>query len=381
MNPEWTTSPEVQSFAARRRDRLVEQLERCGLGAALITDSRDIMYYAGDLLVAPAPACMLIRRDGDGGIAAETTLVCGEGKGRYHVDRVLSYAWHDGGTIHANLGERLVECAGRVVRSAPRSLGVQLESLSGRLMRTLHKCGVDMVPIDADIADLQREKDDLELVAITAAIASNRFAIDAAMSVVQPGVSEIDVHAAAVSAAMRHARRRVQHDGDYRSGAAGGPPRDRAIEDGELYIIDAWTNRSGYWADLASVCAVGDMPTRLQIDLISHVEDVHGRVVEMLRPGERCDEIWRAMDRMLREFRPLAALGLVHHGGHGIGLRLHEAPDINPCSTDVLRAGDVICIEPGGYPPEARAGARIERTYRVSAEGARCLSQSSDVTS
>ena len=41
----------------------------------------------------------------------------------------------------------------------------------------------------------------------------------------------------------------------------------------------------------------------------------------------------------------------------------------------ILQVGDVVCVEPGGYTPEARCGVRIENTYLSTESGAETLSE------
>jgi Xaa-Pro aminopeptidase len=67
--------------------------------------------------------------------------------------------------------------------------------------------------------------------------------------------------------------------------------------------------------------------------------------------------------------------GLTHHGGHGIGLRAHEAPDINPDRGGILEAGNVVCVEPGGYTADLNAGVRLENTYLITESGCENLSE------
>jgi Xaa-Pro aminopeptidase len=49
----------------------------------------------------------------------------------------------------------------------------------------------------------------------------------------------------------------------------------------------------------------------------------------------------------------------VHNTGHGIGLEVHEAPQISSNSTDLLQEGMVFTVEPAVYLP-GRFGVRIE---------------------
>lgn len=66
--------------------------------------------------------------------------------------------------------------------------------------------------------------------------------------------------------------------------------------------------------------------------------------------------------------------GFVHTAGHGVGLDLHEAPHLNGNSRDLLRAGQVVTIEPGLYYPDI-GGVRLEDVALVTRNGTRNLTK------
>lgn len=358
------SAPNPATFARERRSRLIDRLGDARLDAAVLTDPREITYFTASTLRTPAPACLLVRRSG------ESLLVCGESPHEHNADEVVQFPWHDGGTIPTDLAPRLLAEAVPRFRLDTGRIGVQFESISAQLCRGL---GISTFqPIDAFVLDLERTKDALDLLRINDAIQANLAALAAAERAIVPGASELDVFAAGCRGAMLRAGRKVVHDGDYRCGAPGGACRNRTIDAGEIYTIDAWTQHNGYWSDLAHAFPVGAASPEQQ-GLIEHVRGVHERILPLLKPGTAGADLWKALDGALRGHAAVASTGLVHHGGHGVGLRLHEAPDINPDVRDALRAGDVICIEPGAYTPSANV--RIEETYLITVNGARRLSK------
>src|SRR5688572_10149192 len=66
--------------------------------------------------------------------------------------------------------------------------------------------------------------------------------------------------------------------------------------------------------------------------------------------------------------------GFFHGTGHGLGLEIHEPPRMSPTSTDTLRNGQVVTVEPGLYYPEI-GGVRLEDVAHVTSKGPRNLTR------
>jgi Xaa-Pro aminopeptidase len=353
------------SGCADRRARLVASLADARLDIAVITDVRDCYYFTGALIANDLRAVLIARADGN------AVLVCPEGYEAEGVDRVASYSWNHRGTRHPDPLRQLVAA---VVAACPnvsgKRLGVQFESLPWSIARALEQAGAaELVGIDEAVAAMQRRKDDDELDMIRASVLANLAAYAAVAEAIAPGVNELDVLSAGRQGATRAAGEKVFHDGDYQCGAYNGPARDRPIERGELYIVDAWTCYRGYWSDMSRTFVVGVKATDAQQALFDHIRWVQTQVPSLLRPGVDGTQIYRALDEMIRQHPPLADEGLIHHGGHAIGLRIHEMPDINLERGGELEAGNIICIEPGGYFAAARHGVRLENMYFVTGDG------------
>ena len=64
--------------------------------------------------------------------------------------------------------------------------------------------------------------------------------------------------------------------------------------------------------------------------------------------------------------------GFFHGLGHGVGLEVHEEPGLGMISTEKLRAGDVVTVEPGLYR-QGYGGVRLEDLVLVTKDGAENL--------
>lgn len=352
-----------------RQRRFRDALAAEGIDAAIITDSRDIYYFTGALLSAyPAfyfPALLYLETDGGSWLAAST------GDGDAAVDERVVYPSHVLYTMNpdpmrlldAAVAQKLRDCRG-VSR-----LGWQRESLP-KLLADTAADALDgaWTGIDDLLLAQQMKKDADEVALLQKAIDISLCAYDRVQTAIAPGANELDVLAAGQRAALRAAGEVIHHGGDYRCGQLGGPARDRAIRDGELYIIDAQTTYRGYWSDLCRTFAVGD-PTDLQASVYDHLKAILEDVPNLVKPGGRGTALWQAIDARIREHPHLSDIGLIHHAGHGVGLRAHEPPDLNRDREGIFEIGTVFSCEPGAYSEALNGGMRLENTFQVTENG------------
>src|SRR5687768_8523346 len=246
--------------SALRLKRLLDLVHWQGLDAAMVFDVRDIYYFTGVLLPAELPAALKLD-------AAGQSILIGPKGYPSNGHELIEYPWNHRGTRNLELAvaflEVLVEAFGR---HESRTLGVQLDALRHNVSEVLDfKHSRRVVAIDAPISEMQRCKDADEVEMIRASIRANLGAYEAVRATIRPGASELNVLAAGIRGAMEAAGDKVFHDGDYQCGAYNGPARNRRVEAGELYIVDAWTCCRGYWSDMSRTFFVGTGPSELQV--------------------------------------------------------------------------------------------------------------------
>lgn len=361
------------SGCSDRLRRFRERMATAQIDAAAVTDPRDIYYLTGSVMPSrfPVPAFLWVTAD-------STWLVAPTREGMRGVDETLVYEWDKMGTMNPEHVRLIAQTVGQRLKGSPNAkrLGWQAETLPRACARAVVDTvrPDDWVSIDDLIADLQKRKDpdEVELLRRTAEI--NFVAYAAVQKAIKPGVNELEVLATAQHAAMIEAGERVYHDGDYQSGQLGGLARNRKIEAGELFIVDAQTCFHGYWSDHSRVFAVGGEPTQVQRDLYDHIANILHEAPSWLKPGLDGKDIYRMMDKRVREHPVLAKDGFIHHAGHAIGLHPHELPDLGRERGGLLEAGNVVTLEPGGYFPEARFGVRLENMFLITENGAQKLS-------
>ena len=148
---------------------------------------------------------------------------------------------------------------------------------------------------------------------------------------------------------------------------------------GKPIIIDIFPRSSAnrYYSDMTRTIAKGSVSDEAK-KLYNAVMDAQKYAIEKVRPGLKANELYKAVldyfhDRGYETDRGgIISQGFTHGLGHGVGLDVHEAPELNIQNNAVLKEGNVITIEPGLYYPEI-GGVRIEDVLLITKDGCQNL--------
>ncbi|MDQ3077111.1 MAG: M24 family metallopeptidase [bacterium] len=150
------------------------------------------------------------------------------------------------------------------------------------------------------------------------------------------------------------------------------------LKKGVPIVIDIYPRSkiTGYFADMTRTVCIGTQSPELQ-KMYNAVLAAQELALSMIKPKIKCSNIQAAVDTLFKEkgYKTSGkgkvfkfAEGFVHGIGHGVGLDIHEAPRIGRGSTDILKKGDVITIEPALYYPKL-GGIRLEDMVLVTSSG------------
>jgi Xaa-Pro aminopeptidase len=267
--------------------------------------------------------------------------------------------------------------AKRIEQAGWRTVGFEDTDLTVASFRALREAGQppELAPLGDSVDLLHTVKDSDELALMIEAIRLNDEAFIAATDDLSVGTTEREL-AWRIDRTMRE----LGADGNaFSTIVAAGPhaanphhePTARPIEEGEPVIIDMGVRYRGYLSDLTRTIWVGEPSPRLR-KVYNIVYEANAAAIGAIRPGMTSQE----SDRIGRDIIEAAGHGdqFVHGLGHGVGIRIHEAPFMGKSHEYVLPVGAVVTIEPGIYIPDW-GGVRIEDVGVLEPNGVRVLTR------
>lgn len=146
----------------------------------------------------------------------------------------------------------------------------------------------------------------------------------------------------------------------------------RKIRHGDTVLVDLGLNKAGYHGDMARCYAVGEASEQMQrlAAICRELEDV---AVDAIRPGVAAGSVYDAARSAADRLGVLDTFqGGGPYIGHAIGLELDEPPVLGPGVSTPLQEGMVLTVEPKLISP-AFGAINIEDDVVVTASGCEIL--------
>lgn len=134
-------------------------------------------------------------------------------------------------------------------------------------------------------------------------------------------------------------------------------------------VVDFGVKYNGYCSDMTRTIYIGN-PSKKEIELYELLLGVQEKTIEKINYTKKCSEIYDFVNKELGRYKKYFTHGL----GHGIGVEIHELPNLTLNSKDKIEDNMIFTIEPGIYFPR-RFGIRIEDTVLFERNKAKILTK------
>ena len=217
-------------------------------------------------------------------------------------------------------------------------------------------------------ARIIKDSDEVRILKKASSIIDQMFEL--CTQTIKKGRSESDLQAILMSFAIAN----DMHDTGYRSTLnpliiAGGPNgalphaqvTKRKFANGDMIVVDLTLRYKGYVSDATRTFGLGSISKEART-VYEIVKESQRAGLAVVRPQKTC----KSVDEICRKIIEKHHYGphFIHSTGHGIGLDVHESPNITSKSTTKLKKDMAITVEPGIYIPN-KFGVRIEDSVIV----------------
>ena len=354
------------ALASTRVERLTSAIASAGLDAVAVVPGATFYYLTGvHLHLMERPTVLFVGADGR---KAAVVPALEQARWQAAAPDVDTVYWQDSDGYEAAF-----EKVARRFRAT--RLGVEGQRMRFFEAEVLRRSFANTLVTDAhaEISSIRLRKDEAEVAAMRRAIEISERAWLSTMDRVRLGMSETEVRQILTAAMLAEGAEGFAFDPIVLSGGAAADPHgsaspDRALERGGPLLIDFGAAWGGYIADITRTVFVETVSDEHRA-IYEAVLAANALGRELAAPGVSLDRLDREVTARLQEGFPAL---VVHKTGHGLGLDVHEAPQVMIGNYQLLEPGMVITIEPGLYR-NGEVGVRIEDDVLVTDGGCESL--------
>lgn len=341
-------------------------MQSAGIEALMVSEPHNVFYLCGSNGGYTGARVRLIV-DGSSSILIIDKRYLEEAEQGASADTIVAWtssSYSEVAQVISGLGAKKVgyEAAHITVR--------QLERLSKEL-EAFELVGV------SNLTEPGREvKEDYEVQKISEAAAIADAAFLYIIDFIKPGVTELDIAVELDYFMRKKGAERPSFDTIVASGAHSAiphaTPSRKKIETGDFVKLDFGAVVDGYHSDMTRTVVLGT-PGAKQREIYDKVLEAQEAALAAVAAGQVCQDL----DNISRAIIADAGYGenFVHGLGHGVGLQVHERPTLAKGVEDLLKANNVVTVEPGIYI-NGFGGVRIEDLVLVTETGCSILSHS-----
>lgn len=236
---------------------------------------------------------------------------------------------------------------------------------------------VTTIGISVELNEYRKVKSDEECKNIRRAEQIGDMAFEHILPFIKPGITEREIALELEYFMKKHGASALSFDTIVAVGERSALPHanltDKEVEEGKVVLMDYGCVYNGYCSDMTRTVAVGYADDKTK-NIYDTVLNAQLAAIDAIKAGVHNKEV----DKVARDIIANAGYGenFNHSLGHGVGLEIHEQPNLSPRSEDVLKAGNIVTVEPGVYV-EGFCGIRIEDLVMVRSDGCENFTHSS----
>jgi len=132
-------------------------------------------------------------------------------------------------------------------------------------------------------------------------------------------------------------------------------PKNVKLKDG-FCVIDFGIKYKGYCTDCTRTIYIGK-PSNKEKDIYNFLLSIQKNTIRNIKINDNCGKIYENCVKSLGKYSKY----FIHGLGHGVGVEIHELPNLSLGSKDKIMESMIFTIEPGIYLPK-KFGIRIEDT-------------------
>ncbi len=229
--------------------------------------------------------------------------------------------------------------------------------------------------LDSGINEIRSIKEPQEIEKIRTAQSIAEKAFEHICNFIKEGKTEKEIQLELDYYMLSHGAEGLSFETIAVSGANGsmphGVPSDKPVKRGELITMDYGALFEGYHSDMTRTVALGEVNDEQKL-IYNTVLKAQLAAIEAIKAGVT----GKAADAAARDLIKNAGFGeyFGHGTGHGVGVEIHEYPNVSPANEKPLKAGNVVTAEPGIYIP-GKYGVRIEDMVFVTENGCKNLTE------
>ena len=246
-----------------------------------------------------------------------------------------------------------------------------------RLKAKLHEYDFNTTgALSAAIDGIRIIKSEEEIANIVSAQRIAEAAFDDVLGKIKPGMTEKEISLSLDFYMLSHGAEALSFETiavtGTKSSMPHGVPGDNRVQNGDFITMDFGAVVNGYHSDMTRTVAVGKVSEK-QKEVYSIVLEAQTAALDFLKAGVTGIDA----DKAARDVIKNAGYGdcFGHSTGHGVGIEIHETPNLSMRSRYTLEAGHVVTVEPGIYIP-GEFGVRIEDMAVITENGCKNLTNS-----